>query len=237
MFKITGNVNLGVIKDYVQTEKEAPFEIAAKGLYPDTLTLNSTGLTINTKDLSDCFENNSLPKPLDTAITVKYPIEISDEPYRGQIEKIVSDISIDCDTSEFIYTGDWTKNGIKVFNSADPQRFVIFTNQGMVASINEVDELSVFGTDLGGEISGTATFTGRNIEFAIVVDGHLDNAFYNVKYDGKANMSFSLPRNSYVGNSYAIEIEYGDKKLTYNAGATGNIMPENGFKTYEEDRG
>ena len=67
---------------------------------------------------------------------------------------------LDCDRVEFSCTDDLTQNIMKVYNSADPDRYVEFSRSRPLP-ISDVDELMLFGTELGGEITGTATVTDR----------------------------------------------------------------------------
>lgn len=235
MYEMSGTVRFNNMNEVLNIKNDVPFSVKAKGWYPDTLTLNTTGFEIDAAGLSDCFSEATPPKPLDAAITVEYPLSLSEEPYKGQILDIISDISIVCDKIEFICSDDRNNSGIKAYNSADPKCFVIFTNNGLKVSIDELNELSVFGTDMGGEITGTATITNWEIELDINVDGHLDNSFYHIKHDGSANLYVQLYRSSYAGSSYTIYLTYGGQTFAYNAAATGNIIPQDGFDTYAED--
>jgi hypothetical protein len=65
----------------------------------------------------------------------------------------------------------------------------------------------------------------------------LDNAFYGVKHDGKANVTVSLSRNAHAGDTFDVTITYGGKTLSYKATAAGGVSPRDGFTTYMEDDG
>jgi hypothetical protein len=235
MFEITGIVRFGALTDALGVQGEPPFTITSAGWYPDTLRLNATGLTINASGLGECFINGGAPKALDGAINVQYALPFSEEPYREQISSLLGDVALDCDTIEFVCVADRDQSGVKVRNSADSARYVKFTGDGVVIPIADVDELSLFGSELGGEISGTATITDRQIRLSLDVDGHLDNIFYGIKHDGKANFTVSLARNASAESAVPVSIAYEGKTLSYDAAASGGIRPQDGFAAYAED--
>lgn len=237
MYEITGTARFNAITSALSVDEQTPVTIASAGFYPDTLTLNATGLSINATGLSECFASGKLPKALDGSLNVSYPLSIKDQPYRGQISSLLTDVKINCDKIEFVCTDDWDRNGIKAYNSSDPNKYIVFTNNGVVIPIYDVDEIALFGSELGGEINGTATFSDRQIELSINVDGHLDNNYFGIKHDGKANLTVSIPRNSRPGNIVSVTLSYGGKTMSYNATVAGSISPQDGFNTYTEDYG
>jgi hypothetical protein len=237
MFEITGTAKFGNLSQSLKIEGQPPLTISSAGYYPDTLTLNATGLSINATGLSECFIDGTPPKALDGAITASYPLSIENEPYKGQVGELLADVSLVCDRIEFVCTSDWNQNGIKAYNSSDPNKYAVFTSNGIVIPIADLDELSLFGSDLGGEISGTAVISEYQIELTLNVDGHLDNSYYGIKHDGKATVSVTLQRNAYAGSTFTVTIICDGKVITYNAMATGGISPQDGFNTYAEDYG
>ena len=46
---------------------------------------------------------------------------------QGQVSGILDDVVLDCDRVEFSCTDDLTQNIMKVYNSADPDRYVEFS--------------------------------------------------------------------------------------------------------------
>lgn len=237
MYTLSGMAEFSNLQNSLKIDKQTPLTINSVGWYPDRLTLNATVLTINAAGLSECFMNNVSPKALDGALIVNYPLSISNEPYRGQISRILADISLKCDKIEFVCTNDWNQNGIKAYNAVNPAQYIKFIGNGLVIPINNIDELTLFGSDLGGEINGTVTVKDRQLELNLDVDGHLDNSYYGIKHDGKASLNVQLLRNASARNTFTVTLTYGGKTLTYNATATGSISPQDGFNTYVEDYG
>ena len=237
MYMLSGTAQFSNLHESLNIDGQTPFSIASAGWYPDHIILNATGMSINTAGLSECFTSNIPPKALDGAITVSYPLSISDEPYRDQLSTVLTDVSLICDKIEFVCASDHSQSGMIAYNSVNPAQYVKFTGNGVVIPINDINELSLFGTDLGGEISGTATVSDRQIELNLNVDGHLDNAYFDIRHDGKANLNVQLLRNSSAGSTFVVTLTYGGKSLAYNASATGGISPQNGFNTYAEDSG
>ncbi|NLZ45171.1 MAG: VWA domain-containing protein [Clostridiales bacterium] len=235
MYELSGMANFTNLQNTLKIDKQTPIVLKSYGLYPDSLSLNATGLSINASELSECFNNNSPPKPLESAISVNHPLNISNEPYKAQISSILSDISLDCDRIEFICTDDREQNGLKAFDSSNPDQYIRFTQDRMIIPINAIDELSLFGSDLGGEISGSATIKNNLIDLNLIVDGHLDNPYYSIRHDGRANIAIQLPRNTYAGRTLTVTVSYGKDTLTYDATTTGNIVPQDGFTNYAED--
>ncbi|MDR1210332.1 MAG: VWA domain-containing protein [Clostridiales bacterium] len=237
MYELSGTAKFNNSQNLLRIDGQTPFAITSNGLYPERLTLRATGLSIDASGLSECFTSGAPQKALDAAITVNYPLSIIDEPYRGQVSSLLADVSLKCDKIEFICAGDWSANGIKAYDAANPSQYVKFAGGAVVVPISCVDELSLFGSDLGGEISGTATVSDRWIELNIDVDGHLDNAFYGVKHDGKVNITVQLPRGASAGTAVPVTLTCGGETLSYNAAVTGSVNPDDGFNTYAEDYG
>ncbi|SHJ37828.1 von Willebrand factor type A domain-containing protein [Thermoclostridium caenicola] len=235
MFTISGMAKLNYLYDPLQINRQSPITITSLGLYPDKVSLNANGFTIDADGLSACFTDNVPPKALDGSITVDYPLSISSEPYGSQVSGLLDDISLKCDKIEFVCTKDRYQNGIKAYHSSNPDKYVVIGNDCLVVPINCMDEISLFGTDLGGEITGTATIDDWWIELNLDVDGHLDNAYYGIKHDGRASFNVKLLRKASKGTVCTVELNYGGKTLTYNANAMGGISPQDGFSTYVED--
>lgn len=212
-----------------------PVKIGSSGWYPDTFRLNAPGLSIDAADLGECFEGTRKPGVLDAKMTVNYPVNISGEPYKGQVSGILDDVVLDCDRVEFSCTDDLTQNIMKVYNSADPDRYVEFFKEQAILPISDVDELMLFGTELGGEIIGTATVTDREIILSIDVDGHLDNEHFSIRHDGRANISLVLYRNANSRSTINVTLAFDGRTLTYTATTTGNIIPQDGFNVYAEE--
>ena len=95
--------------------------------------------------------------------------------------------------------------------------------------------LCCFGTELGGEITGTATVTDREIILSIDVDGHLDNEHFSIRHDGRANISLVLYRNANSRSTINVTLAFDGRTLTYTATTTGNIIPQDGFNVYAEE--
>lgn len=237
MYELTAAAKFSNLQNSLKIDGQTPLTIKSKGWYPESLTLNATGLSINAAALSECFLSNAPPKALDGAITVQYPFSIENEPYKEQVSPLLTDVSLSCDKLEFVCTGDLNENGVKAYNAANPAQYVKFTGNGVVIPISGVNELSLFGSDLGGEISGTADVNDRQIILSLDVDGHLDNSYFGIKHDGGAGVTVHLSRNASSGNTVPVTLTYGGKTLTYNAALTGGIMPDDGFNTYAEEHG
>lgn len=237
MYAINGTANLESITSVTGVEGWPTITITSAGLYPDTIVMNASGLTINTEGISECFTNNQPPVALDGSLSVNFPLSISEEPYRGQIAPLLKDVVMNCDKIAFIASSDSSQNGIKAYNSSDPNHYILFMKESVVIPIYDVDELFLFGSNLGGEISGTATISDWAIELSVDVDGHLDNRFYGIKHTGRANLTASFGRGSRPDNTIPVTLSYGGTTFTYHAAAAGNIHLENGFQTYAEDYG
>ena len=146
-------------------------------------------------------------------------------------------MSLSCDRVTFVNSGEWNKNGIKVYNSENPDFYVMFTTEGIEIPVMDMDELSLFGSRLGGEISGTALIAERQIALNLNVDGHLDNGYYGIEHDGRAGFSAVLQRGASAGSHVTVTLSYDGKTVNYEATAGGNISIQNGFSTYAEDYG
>jgi hypothetical protein len=237
MFGVRGIAGFGAAAEALGANGQPPIEITSAGWYPEAVKLNATGLSVNTRGLDVCFTDGAPPKPLDGAIRARYPIVITDEPYGGQVSSLLSDITLDCDKLEFTGAGDGNQNSIKAYNSADPGRFVLFTPGGVTVPVNDVDELALFGSDIGGEISGAATVSDRQIELSLDVDGHLDNAYFGVRHDGKAKLKLILPRNASAGTTLPVTLTCDGQTLSYDADVTGSVSLRDEFSIYSEEDG
>ncbi len=237
MYTISGTLKLNRLYKSLNLDGQGNISITASGLYPDKVTINANNFNINADGLAECFTKDMPPKALTGSMKVDFPLSISNEPYRSQVSEILADVLLDCDAIEFICTDDWAQNGIKTYSSKDPTQYVRITGDSLIIPIHCMDELSLFGTDLGGEVTGTATVNDWSIDLNLSVDGHLDNAYFGIKHDGKASMTVQLTRNARQGRTFPVTITYGDKTLTYEASTTGGISLQNGFDAYLEDDG
>lgn len=211
------------------------FTIGSKGYYPDSIAIQLGAIDISGTSLSDCFYNDTPPKELDTDINYSYLINLDNEPYYDKIAPFLNDINIHCDKIKFVYEPDSGNYKAILYNSSQKDKYVEITQNGVIVPINDVDEINLFGTDIGGEIQGTATINEYSIYFNISIDGHLDNSFYQIKFDGKSTMEFNLSRNSYLDEYVKLYVNYADKTLEYDASVLGGIIPQNGFNNYSED--
>lgn len=237
MYEIRGNLKFDNLSRTLNIEGQFPFSIQAAGYYPDTLTFDAGRLSVQAGNLHQYFTEDVTPEGLEGSIDVQYPVKLDNEPYRGQIGELLTDVSLSCDRVTFVSTSEWNKNGIKVYSSGNPDFYVIFTSEGIEIPVKDVDELSLFGSRLGGEISGTAMLTEWQIALNLNVDGHLDNGYYSVEHDGRAGFRTVLPRGSYAGSRITVTLSYDGKTINYEATAGGNINIQNGFSTYAEDNG
>ena len=153
------------------------------------------------------------------------------------MEELLTDVSLSCDRVAFVSSDGWNRNGIKVYSSENPDFYVLYTAEGIEVPVKDVDELSLFGSRLGGEISGTALITEWQIALNLNVDGHLDNGYYGIEHDGRAGFSTVLQRGSHAGSHITVTLSYDGKTVNYEATAGGNISVQNGFSTYAEDYG
>ena len=235
MFEISGTAKFDQLRA-VLTAEEVPFVIRGNGWYPDSLTIHATGFSVDAAGVSDCFEDG-VPQALDGALTLNYPLSVTEEPYRSQVEGLLADVAVSCDKVEFVCTEDWSRNGILAYASEQPELVFRLTGNGLVIPIIDVDEISLFGSSLGGEISGEALVDERNIVISLEVDGHLDNTYYGIKHDGKASITVRLPRGISASGTVQVSVTCEGTTWDYNASTTGGIVPEDGFHTYAEDYG
>lgn len=215
----------------------APLLITSKGGYPDTITLSGGGLKIDTSGLSEKFEDETKRIAFDGELDVNYLIHISDEPYYKPLQPILSDFTEKCDKFEFVI-GDGdndTSNGIKAYNSANPDKYIIFSRDGATVSANKVEELIMFGANMGGEVTGEAYVTEDGLDLSIDVDGHFDCSYYGIKHDGKTRISVYLPRTPYYDTSLGVAVNCDETLYNYNVTLTGAIVIDNGFSSYSEE--
>ncbi len=66
-------------------------------------------------------------------------------------------------------------------------------------------------------------------------DGHLDNIFYGIKYDGRTALTAEFSRNAGYNANVNVTLECGDKNFSYNAVPSGNIRIDDGFNAYREE--
>lgn len=234
MMSISGTARMNRLPDYLGIDEQAPLTISFAGYYPDRLKIAAAALSIDGTELSECFEEDNQPVPLDGEITVSYPLNLENEPYRGPVAELISDVSLNSDKIEFISAGNERDYGIKVYQSSEPDQYVIIRSNSIEIPIRDIDELQLFGADLGGEISGRAIVSERQIELHLEVDGHLDHSYYNIKHDGKAEITTVLPRNASPDQTITITLNYGGEVLEYDATATGNIILQDGFQAKAE---
>ncbi|MDR3120449.1 MAG: VWA domain-containing protein, partial [Clostridiales bacterium] len=236
MFHISGTAQLNPLPDIIGIEGQTPLTITSAGWYPDGITFSTTGFSVNAAGLSECFIQGTRPKALDGAVDVNLSLNIENEPYKGQISALLGDILLNGDQVELICSSDRNERGIRVYDSQNPDLYVILKNDGVVIPIGGLDELTLFGSDLGGEISGEVLVNERQMILSLEVDGHLDNSYYGIRHDGKASLAVKLPRNVRSGSiTESVTITYGEKTLTYTAALVGNIRPKDGFYVYKED--
>lgn len=183
------------------------------------------------------FTEGVTPEGLEGSIVVQYPVGLENELYRGQIEGLMTDMSLSCDRVLFVSSNEWNKSGVKVYSSENPDFYVMFTPEGMEIPVKDVDELELFGSRLGGEISGTALITDRQIMLNLSVDGHLDNGYYGIAHDGRAAFSTVLQRGAHANSRVTVTLGYDGQTVNYEATAGGNISIQDGFSTYAEDNG
>lgn len=234
LFSIEGELNAYNLNDSLGIENYGTFSIGSKGIYPDSIYIDIDGFIIEGSEISDCFLYETLPEALDTDIRFDYVIGIENEPYGNQMSPLLDDIFMNCDKLRFIYDADYSKRGMIIYNSADPDKYVMITYDSIVVPINNVNEVALFGSRLGGEIQGTAFINSWSIQLDITADGHLDNAFYDIGYDGIAALSVRLSRNAYKGDTVDVKLTYGTEAMTYNATVLGGVVPQNGFSTWED---
>lgn len=237
MFEIKGNLIFQNLSRTLNIEGQFPFTIQAAGYYPDTLSFDAGRLSVQGGNMHQYFTEGVTPEGLEGSIDVQYPLELENELYQGQIGGFLTDVSLSCDRVTFVNSGEWNKNGIKVYNSENPDFYVMFTTEGIEIPVMDMDELSLFGSRLGGEISGTALIAERQIALNLNVDGHLDNGYYGIEHDGRAGFSAVLQRGASAGSHVTVTLSYDGKTVNYEATAGGNISIQNGFSTYAEDYG
>lgn len=237
MFEIKGDLKFDNFSRTLNIEGQFPFTIQAAGYYPDTLSFDAGRLSVQAGDMRRYFTEGVTPEGLEGSIDVQFPVELENELYRAQMEEILTDVSLSCDRVAFVSSSEWNKNGIKVYSSENPDFYVLYTSEGIEVPVKDVDELSLFGSRLGGEISGTALITEWQIALNLNVDGHLDNGYYGIEHDGRAGFSTVLQRGSHAGSRITVTLSYDGKTVNYEATAGGNISVQNGFSTYAEDYG
>lgn len=237
MYEIKGNLKFDNLSRTLNIEGQFPFSIQAAGYYPDTLTFDAGRLSVQAADMQKYFTEGVTPEGLEGSIDVQYPVGLENELYRSQIEGLLTDVSLSCDRVTFVSSNEWNKSGVRVYSSQNPDFYLMFTPEGIEMPVKDVDELSLFGSRLGGEISGTALVTDRQIMLNLNVDGHLDNGYYGIAYDGRAAFSTVLQRGAYAGSRVAVTLSYDGKTVNYEATAGGNINIQDGFSTYAEDNG
>ncbi len=237
MYEIKGDLKFDNLSQTLNIEGQFPFSIQAAGYYPDTLTFDAGRLAVQAANMQQYFTEGVTPEGLEGSMDVQYPMGLENELYRGQIEGLLTDVSLSCDRVTFVSSKEWNKSGIKVYSSEDPDFYVMFTTEGIEIPVKDVDELELFGSRLGGEISGTALIADRQIILNLNVDGHLDNGYYGIAHDGRAAFSTVLQRDSHPGNRITVALSYDGKTINYEATAGGNINVQDGFSTYAEDYG
>lgn len=235
MFEISGTAKFDNLHPLVAAE-DVPFLIQGSGWYPDSLTIHGTGFSVDASGMSECFLDG-VPRPLEGTVTLRYALGLSEEPYRNQVTELVTDLTVTCDRIIFICTNDRSKNGFAAYDSEHPELVVKVTGAGLVIPINDVDELSLFGSSLGGQITGEALIGEQQIVISLDVDGHLDNTYYNIRHDGRANLTIWLPRGASAESTIPVTVDCGEENWEYHAATTGGIVPEDGFHTYAEDNG
>ena len=237
MYEIKGDLKFDNLSRTLNIEGQFPFTIRAAGYYPDTLTFDAGRLSVQAADMQKYFTEGVTPEGLEGSIVVQYPVGLENELYRGQIEGLMTDMSLSCDRVLFVSSNEWNKSGVKVYSSENPDFYVMFTPEGMEVPVKDVDELELFGSRLGGEISGTALITDRQIMLNLNVDGHLDNGYYGIAHDGRAAFSTVLQRGAHANSRVTVTLGYDGQTVNYEATAGGNISIQDGFSTYAEDNG
>ena len=192
-------------------------------------------LNVDSSDISKIFTDNETPGVFDGNVELSFNTDINEEPYANLIKPLINNDTVNCDKIGFVSSDNSNECGIIAFNSNDPSAKFILTANGLKAPIVKVDELSLFGSKLGGDIMGKVYSDGYNLVLNIDVDGHVDNTIFDLKYDGKANYTVILPLNSSYYNSVQVTLNYGEKTLNYSASLTGSVNFEDGFYNY--DRG
>ena len=233
IYKITGNIGFGSLGNTVELTGKYPFEIVAKGLYPDTFKLSCGKMPISADNISDCFvKSDSLPV-FTTDYDAKHEFDIDGKPYYKQISQLLSDIDIHCDSLEFVETE--SSSGIKLYNSSEPEKYVIYMGDTIRVSVNLEDEIMLFGSKLGGEITGYADISNRYINLKLDVNGHIDNVHSGTKFDGKCQMTAEISRNMGISSAIPITISCGKQKTEYNSTITGGEVVSGGFGSYSQE--
>lgn len=234
-YTMTGTVDMGAVQDIISTQDSADFRIGSLGIYPDKFELSNNLINIGKSELSSVVIDDREPDGFDASVDVEYQISFDDEPYCDRIKQLIPYVVTVFDKIEFICDPDRSESAIKAYSSSDPEKYILLKNGAIGISISGENEYSMFGMDFGGRISGIAMIDRRNIVLDMNVDGHLDNSYYGIKYDGISALKITLPRNAYSNSEVYVTVAQ-DRSLEYKTTISGGIIIDNGFIKNAEDR-
>ncbi len=235
LFEISGTVNSENISEYIPgINTSGLITITSNGLYPEELEIDcGSDFKVNGKELSKRFNNENADYSLDAAVKLNYDVDISDYIYANQLEPVMDVIPSSGDRVEFL--SDENGESIKITDSKTAKSVTINSNSITIPINSDAEEVNLFSTALGGELSGGITLTYNKVFVSVEADGHLDNIFYGIKYDGRTAFTAEFSRNAGYNANVNVTLECGDKSFSYNAVPSGNIRLDNGFNEYWED--
>ncbi|MDR1640852.1 MAG: VWA domain-containing protein [Clostridiales bacterium] len=230
-FEITGNakytlpISLGT--------GEATLTITSKRWLPDGVNYDTPGLLLDAKDLSKGFETQT-PADLVGKAKVSYSFADWDGSFGWLLRLLTSDLALEGETVQF-RSGQNSRDATIKAIGADESEWAMFTQSNLVIPIHDLDEISLFGTSMGGELGGTITVTQNQLNISLDVDGHIDNDYFGVKHDGKGSLQVLLNKSNRPDSNLRVLLDLGGETLEYQATASGNILPLNGFAQYQEE--
>ncbi len=234
IFNISGMVYSGDISEYIPgINTSGSISITSKGLYPEEVEIDcGSDFKVNGKELSKRFDDENSDHSLDAAVDLDYNVDISEYVYANQLEPVMDVIPSSGDRVEFLSDEN---AGIKIIDSKTGKSVTI-SNDSITIPINsDAQEVNLFSTALGGQLSGGITLMYNKVIVYAEADGHLDNIFYGIKYDGRTALTAEFSRKAGYNANVNVTLECGDKNFSYNAVPSGNIRIDDGFNAYQEE--